>query len=368
MVKTVFPKQITNRATALSYALLLLLALLFQQVSAQQTTPPPSSPAETVSAGAALQEFDSRYRIGPGDVLDIRVIAGQLSPELSNANVVVENDGMIRIPLIENDVQAACLSTTELADHIRTLYKRYKTNPHVEVFVKEYNSRPVAVIGAIGKPGQFQLRRRVRLLELLTLAGGPTAVAGGRIQVVRAPGGFTCDATAAPQAPGAKQPAPASESARTVLAAAEDPTGSLIFYNLSDTLKGIDSANPYVEQGDIINLPEAEQAYVVGNVLRPMPIPLKERVTLSQAIAMAGGTLPDTKKNIIHIIRQEPGSVTKKEITVDLNAINQRKAEDIALQGNDIIEVPISGGKRLFRSLVGAVVPTVGQLPIQVIR
>jgi hypothetical protein len=54
-------------------------------------------------------------------------------------------------------------------------------------------------------------------------------------------------------------------------------------------------------------------------------------------------------------------------MTVDLDAVNRHKAEDVVLIANDIVEVPASGGKRLFRSLLGAVIPSVGQLPVRII-
>jgi hypothetical protein len=82
---------------------------------------------------------------------------------------------------------------------------------------------------------------------------------------------------------------------------------------------------------------------------------------------MAGGTAIDTKKSEIHIVRQLPGSAEKKEMIVDLDAITKHKAEDVVLMANDIVDVPASGGKRLLRSLLGSVVPSVGQLPVRVI-
>ncbi|MFN2514308.1 MAG: SLBB domain-containing protein, partial [Pyrinomonadaceae bacterium] len=94
--------------------------------------------------------------------------------------------------------------------------------------------------------------------------------------------------------------------------------------------------------GDIVTLPEADQAYVVGNVFTPLTIPLKEPITLSRAIAMAGGVRQDTKKDKIRLLRQGPGSSTKQEIIVDLSAIEKRQAEDIALIPNDIVEVQTS--------------------------
>lgn len=314
-----------------------------QSLPAAATATPLASP---VSARA-----DDRYRIGPGDVLDIRVMSGRLSPELSRDNVRVDGRGMIRIPMIEDEVQAACLTEGELARNIRGLYLKYKNNPHVDVFVKEYNSQPVAVIGAVGKPGQFQLQRRVRLLELLTFAGGPSERAGARIQLVR------------------QQERPLCERTPAIGATATDELANVLFsFDRNETLRGEERANPYVVPGDIISLPEADQAYVVGNVLRPSSIPLKEPITVTQAIAMSGGTMPDTKSDKVRIIRQVKGSTTKTEIYVDLKAIDKRQAEDVVLQANDIVDVPTSGGRRLLRSLVGAIVPTVGQLPVQVIR
>ena len=147
----------------------------------------------------------------------------------------------------------------------------------------------------------------------------------------------------------------------------EDLNKTFSSYRLSDTLRGDPNANPYLDAGDIVTLPEADQVYVVGNVFTPITIPLKEPVTLSSAIAMAGGLKQDTKKDKIRIVRQEPGSTTKKEIIVDLHAIEKRRADDPVLEANDIIDVPTSAGKSFLRSLFQGVVPGVGQLPVRVI-
>jgi len=132
-------------------------------------------------------------------------------------------------------------------------------------------------------------------------------------------------------------------------------------------LNGADEANPFVRPGDVVSIAEADQAYVVGNVLRPSAIPLKENITVSRAIAMSGGLMPDTKTERVRIVRQPPGSVAKTEIFVDLKAIDRRNAEDVVLQAGDIVDVPVSGGKRLLRSLISAVVPSIAQLPTRVI-
>jgi polysaccharide export outer membrane protein len=290
---------------------------------------------------APLQAQDDRYRIGPGDVLDIRVYN---RPQLSREAVRVEGNGMIRMPLIENDIQAGCLTEGELAKEISTRYLKYYKNLQVDVFIKEYHSKQVAVIGAVNEQSRFELQRRVRLLELLTYAKGPSTKAGQTINIIHSTAASPC-----------KQQEQSEE------------TAAFASYKLSDVLQGDPKSNPYLEAGDIVTLPEADQVYVVGNVFMPLTISLKEPITLTRAIAMAGGLKQDTRKDKIRVLRQEPGTTIRKEITVDLDAIEKKRSEDLALAPNDIIDVPTSAGKSFLRSLVQGVVPGVGQLPVRVV-
>jgi len=252
---------------------------------------------------------------------------------------------MIRMPLIETEIQAACLTEGELAKDISTRYAKYYRNLQVDVFIKEYHAKQVAVIGAVNDQSRFELQRRIRLLELLTYAKGPSPKAGQTINIVHS---------------SATSPCKSSTS--------ENDVSSLFSsYKLSEVLRGDPAANPYLEPGDIVTLPEADQVYVVGNVFMPLTIPLREPVTLTRAIAMAGGLKQDTKKDKIRVLRQEPGAATRKEITVDLSAIEKKSSEDLALLPNDIVDVPTSAGKSFFRSLVQGVVPSVSQLPVRVV-
>ena len=82
----------------------------------------------------AAQADDDRYRIGPGDVLDIRIYN---RPQLSRDAVRVEGNGMIRMPLIDTEIKAACLTEGELAKEISTRHARYYKNLQVDVFIKE---------------------------------------------------------------------------------------------------------------------------------------------------------------------------------------------------------------------------------------
>jgi polysaccharide export outer membrane protein len=343
------------RRLAVSGTLLVALIAtgMFVSVSAQVTANAPASanaasePVKVSQSPAAVavasSQPDDRYRIGPGDVLDIRIFN---RPNLSRDSVRVEGNGMIRMPLIDTEIKAACKTEGELAAEISKGYIKYYKNPQVDVFIKEYHSKQVAVIGAVNEQSRFELQRRIRLLELLTFAKGPSPKAGQTINIVHAPPALAC---------------------QNANAAAEDSGAAFVSYKLSETMQGLPSANPFIEPGDVITLPEADQVYVVGNVFTPLTIALKEPITLTRAVAMAGGVKQDSKKDKVRIVRQEPGSSTRKEMLVDLSAIEKKHADDVALMPNDIIDVPLSGSKSFLRSLLSTVAPSLSSLPVRVI-
>jgi polysaccharide biosynthesis/export protein len=349
-------RQVLLTMAALAYGSLTLNAQ--EPAAPVNATPNAAVVAASPTAASKAAETNAprqaeQYRIGPRDVLSIRVTAGHPVPELSLDSVEVSECGTIPLPSVQqetqNEIRAAGLTRNELAEQLRQFYMKYKRNPQVVVTIREYNSQPVAINGAVAKPGPFQMRRAVRLQELVQFyAGGPTDRAGGTIQLARLDSFDPCLA----------QPASANADSDGV---------SFQVFKLSDTLAGVEQANPYLQPGDVITLPEAKEAYVVGNVLRPMPIPLKDdKVTVTQAIAMAGGVLESTKKDKVHIIRQGANGA-KQDIIVDLRAINKQQSPDVALMPNDIVEVPVSGSKKLIKSLIGIVPSTASQLPVRVI-
>jgi protein involved in polysaccharide export with SLBB domain len=331
-------------------ALLLFSAasLVNAQVEPKATPSPTSStPAELKLEQYAPPDAVDSPRLGVGDLVDIIVTTGSgKSPQLSAENLQVDEKG--RLQIFDGQISAICLTPGELAANIKTRYLQYKKEPlSVVVNVKEYRSQLVAVIGAVKSPGRFELRRSIRLLELLALyASGPDPKSDGRIEVVHTQSAV-CNSTE-----------PQSQDASMVSAS----------YNWEETRLGKEEANPYVRPGDVISLAEAPQAFIIGNVREPKEIPLIERITLTTAIAMAGGTLDATKSDQIRIERQKPGGVSKELLVFDLNAIRKRQADDPILQPGDIIEVPSSTGGKILRGLLGAIVPTATQTTVRVIR
>lgn len=297
---------------------------------------------QTDNAAAAVRRAGDetrRYRIGAGDELEIQVFR---HPELSQT-VRVNEFGIILLPRVEQPITAACKTENELSFEIGENYKRYLRQPFVRVFVKEFKSQPVAVIGAVDKPGQFNVNRKIRLLEALAVAGGPTDKAGAKVSLARLGRASACEQSNVDQ---------------------EEPDLSklLFSYELKKTLEGSEAANPWMQPGDIVTVLDADKAFVVGNVKEPKAILLKERRTLTQALAEAEGILPSTKKNSIFLIRADAAG-NQVKTPIDLTAINKNKAADPVLQPNDIIEVPLDGLKETRKNIIKALSGGLSNLP-----
>jgi polysaccharide export outer membrane protein len=341
-----FPRQPIRQPILFSLAVLAVAigsATMPERVNAQELTLQTAS-VPVVKGNTETRNTDEQYLIGVGDVLDVRIFN---RPLLSRDAVRVDGRNMIRLPLI-GEVRAGCMTESSLAQEIAHHYLEYLKNPNVEVFIKDYQSKPVMVIGAVREPGQFQMHRRVRLLELISLAGGLTDAADGRMQVKHS----------------SEVPGCAANAVATSTMPAE-----IEWYDVAKLLKErANETSPYVQPGDTINLLEADKIYVVGNVVKPSIIPLKEKVTISKAIAASGGTLPDSKLDKVRILRQTgPDAAEKTEILVDLKAINKREAEDVALSANDIVDVPTSTGKKFLRGLMNSIGPTASRGVVRVI-
>lgn len=180
----------------------------------------------------------------------------------------------------------------------------------------------IVVYGAVRLPVRFELRRRVRLAELLTLSGGVTERVGQTIQIIHS--GSECYRGGA-EKPATKSPASASEKF-TVL-------------NLADFVRGDEKANPYLEAGDIVIVTELDPIYVTGSVVNPRPIYSREPLTFRQAIKLAGGLRADAKKGKVLIYRRRPNGDLAEEFALDLNEIVRHRKKDFILQPGDTVVV-----------------------------
>jgi polysaccharide export outer membrane protein len=255
-------------------------------------------------------------------------------PQLSVDNLRVDEAGKIRLPMIESDVEAGCRSEHELSKIVEQLYKEYLVEPRAIVHVREYASQNVNVLGAIQRPGSFQLKRRLRLADLLTYAGGLSATAGDTIRIARDPSRAGCDSGTG------------------------DTQEELITVSASALMNAAAGANLYITPGDFVHVMEAGRVYIVGNVPRPTPLPLSEPTTLTRAIALAGGRLPGSKIDV-RIIRQSNEGPSKLQVlSFNIRQIERNRVEDPLLKAGDIVDVGHSATKAILRASLEALVAT----------
>src|SRR6478672_1990765 len=117
------------------------------------------------------------YLIGPGDVLTVKALGEK---DFEAEGLTVDEDGKIVLPWINDPVNAQCKTERELQNDVIKLWSQFLKNPQISVHVTQRNSRPpISVTGEVASQNQFNPQRRVRLLEVLSLAGGPTPKNGG---------------------------------------------------------------------------------------------------------------------------------------------------------------------------------------------
>src|SRR5687768_5162608 len=124
------------------------------------------------------------YRIGPEDLLQVSVWGN----EAVSRTVPVRPDGRISLPLL-NDVQAAGLTPAELKAEVTRRLAEFIPQPEVSVSVNEVRSFKVSVMGAVGKPGRYELKSWATVVDVLAMAEGFTEFAAkSRIVVLRSDG------------------------------------------------------------------------------------------------------------------------------------------------------------------------------------
>jgi polysaccharide export outer membrane protein len=266
-----------------------------------------------------------KYLLGPGDVLDLRVF----NDTQFNGQYVVNDEGNIEIPFVEQPIPAKCRTDREIKADVLKALGKYLVKPQVSLHVSEMRSRPPAVVfGAVRAPSRIQMQRKAHLLDILAFAGGVTEGAGANIQIFH-PEPLMC--------PDQEEDDVAKPMASVAPKEATDIRYDL--YSLSDLKLGKPDANPVIHPGDIIIVPEASPVYVTGAVRAPNSLYLRDGMSLMTAIAMVGGLTPEAKGDAITIWRKQAGSVEPKKIVVNFNDIKKEKSKDVPLQAYDIIDV-----------------------------
>jgi polysaccharide export outer membrane protein len=301
----------------------------------------------------------NEYRIGPEDLLEITVFE---APEL-NRSVRVSASGEFSLPLL-GAVKAVGLTPRELEFVLQELLRRtFMKEPHVGVFVRELQSHPVSVVGAVKKPGVFQIRGTKTLLEMLSMAEGLAEDAGDTILVMRAAGlrGFPSQDENKQDV--GTQSSPPVERANETDAASSSPKEPTLDGTVEINLKNLlESGNPRynvpIYPGDIVKVARAGIVYVVGEVKKPGGFVLKsnENISVLQALALAEGVTRTSAKSQARIIRTDQSTGQRTETALDLSKILAGKAPDPLLRPKDIVFVPNIGARSaLYRGAEAAI-------------
>jgi polysaccharide export outer membrane protein len=304
---------------------------------AQEQPQQPSTPTANQSPGLDIQGIKT-YLLGPGDVVDIRVF-GQ--PDLSSS-VQVDSDGNLSsLPFLETPIRAKCRTDKDVQKDIATAYSKFINNPQVSVRISERLSRqPATVFGAVRQPTRVEMKRKVRLNELMAVSGGFTERASGTIQILHTEP-LMC-------------PEPGEEAEANPIDGTRIP---LQIVKIAELRSGKREANPVIRPGDYVLVTEAEPVYITGAVMAPGGIYLREQLMLSRALAMVGGVRKEAKMSDVRIYRQVPGSANQEVIHVDLGAIRKNEKPDFLLEPYDVIEVSEAGmfsSSRIGSTLMGA--------------
>jgi polysaccharide biosynthesis/export protein len=295
----------------------------------------PSSPQTDELKAKCGGQVRSTNLLGPDDQLQI---SGPELTDFANKPVRVEGDGDIQAPLVGR-VHVSGLTVQQTEQELNKLLSAYIRYPQVVVSVVEVRSRPVSILGAVNAPGVHQVQGHKTLLEMLASAGGIRPDAGYSIRLTR-------------ELEWGCIPLPNAEL---------DASGrfSVAEVNLKEIMEAKDpEENIQIFPHDVISVPKAEMVYVIGEVRRSggFVIGEHESISILQALSLAEGLNGTADARHARILRLDRSADRREEMAVDVKGILSGKRPDVPLQGNDILFVPGSTGKKAaLRALEAAI-------------
>jgi protein involved in polysaccharide export with SLBB domain len=272
---------------------LLVAALQLAPAQAQEPSSQPSlAPDQEPSGHASLTSSAGlSYTLGAGDAVEIEVYGEK---DLCGSFPVYEG-GFIDYPLV-GKVQVQGLTVPALADALREqLAQRFLVDPHVTVRIDSYSSQPVQVLGAVAKPGVFYLEGHTTVRQILALAGG--IIAENAVKEVR------------------------------VERRAGD--GREVVSLKLDSLLADGENDITLQAGDVVNVVEGMVVYVSGEVKESGTVPYWDGLTVTRALAEAGG--PDTYAKLRRAYVLRDG----QRIVFNLKRLLQGRDVDIVLRPGD---------------------------------
>jgi polysaccharide biosynthesis/export protein len=271
--------------------------------------------------GADIPQTSPMTQISEGDLLDIVIFD---TPELSG-RFRVNLKGDILLPLA-GALHVAGMNLAEITDAVSQRYKDAKilVDPEVTVFVAEFTRRTITITGEVRSPGVYPIVAPRTLTDTLAMAGGLNDAASRTVSIVHA----------------------------------ADPK-HIIHVTLNvgaQTLESIEEGRMEILPGDAIFVARSGVIYLVGELSRPggFQVEHNNRLTLLEAVALAGGLTRTAKGSQTRLIRRSPTG--REEMTVNLDKVLYGGGPDMLLTDGDILFVPTSMRKLYTQQAVSAVI------------
>ena len=265
---------------------------------------------QMIFKAATSREKEVEYRMGPGDIVQVSVFG---IPELEKLEGEIDSLGRVSLPLV-GEVKLGGLTLSQAQEVLTRAFSKYVVQPKVSVAIKEYHSYRVSVLGEVNKPDVYALKGGRTLMDVLAMAGGLKADASHTITLVRL----------------------GKERTSMII-----DLERLVSYGTSSEGS---QYNIILKPGDVVYVPKAGSIFVDGYVGHPGSFPLTSKLTVTQALAMAGGMEWEASHKVYVYRLGKDGS--RKVVEVDVDKIREGKERDFPLEVNDVVFVPGSGFKQ----------------------
>lgn len=274
------------------------------------------------STQAFLPLQHQEYQVGPDDVLEISVFEWEEKERTKTLQLRVSELGIISLPSV-GPLRVAGHSVQEIQRLIEKILvaRNVLQEPRVGVWVSEFRSRQISVIGAVSQPGSYAIHQNVStLLSMLSLAGGPLDSAANTAYVIRS--------------------------------TTNDQNTVRIKVDLEELLHDASSdLNLVLVPGDVVYLPRAPHIYVYGAVRQPGAFTFRKQLRLLESLAIAGGIT--TMADASHATLTRRNENGKEQIyLVNLPRIESGRDPNVFLRDGDILRIPESQPKRVFFGLL----------------
>lgn len=287
---------------------------------------------------AVLSVYAADYRIGPGDVLEVKFWPDQES----NSIIAVGQDGKIALPIIGQITAAGKTAEQLQADILSQISRLNSRISKAVVNVTQYNYNYLFVTGQIIAPGRLSFEEIPNLWTIINEAGGPTEFGDlTRVTIIR----------------GGKK-AGSVEVIDVARAIAEGRLESLPQIRREDTIE-IPSGPAGLPPRSLVETVQKKNLfYVVGAVGTPGPVQFQDNIDILDAVALAGGHTEAADLKKTRILSKDGNYAQSMHINLEEYSKTGQPARYI-IRREDTIILPYRGNS--FLSLnIGTVVTVVG--------